>query len=310
MLTVLQGEPPDRTAARYGIETDDLTMATEVFLQAGHRAVHEHSGAGWRQTYVEFTDWAAADDIAATHLLPLLLRMEKQYGGVWWFIRKYPCWRLRLSTSTHGLEARVRLAEVLDGLVSSGHVRAWWPGVYEPETPAFGGAEGVAVAHRLFHADSRSILELASREAAPIGHRELSVLLLTVLMRAAGLEWYEQGDVWHRIAEERPLPADVPSDRLYVLSADVRTILMADTAPDGPLFGETRTAAFASEHADAFRVAGQALGSSARKGVLDRGLRHVIAYHAIFHWNRLGLAPRTQSVLAWAARAAILDPSC
>ncbi|MFI6723188.1 hypothetical protein [Streptomyces atratus] len=32
----------------------------------------------------------------------------------------------------------------------------------------------------------------------------------------------------------------------------------------------------------------------------------MLSYHVIFHWNRLGLSMRGQSILAWAARAAIL----
>lgn len=50
----------------------------------------------------------------------------------------------------------------------------------------------------------------------------------------------------------------------------------------------------------------QALGNAVQAGTLDRGLRQVLSYHVIFHWNRLGLSMRGQSVLAWAARAAIL----
>ncbi|MFD9323923.1 hypothetical protein ACFWDQ_40935 [Streptomyces sp. NPDC060053] len=61
-----------------------------------------------------------------------------------------------------------------------------------------------------------------------------------------------------------------------------------------------------TEWADAFRRAGRALGKAVQEGTLDRGLRQVLSYHVIFHWNRLGLSIRGQSILAWAARAAIL----
>lgn len=60
-------------------------------------------------------------------------------------------------------------------------------------------------AHELFHADSRAILAL-HHHTNPLGRRELSVLLCTVLMRAASLEWYEMGDTWHQVTAERPLP--------------------------------------------------------------------------------------------------------
>ncbi|WTI78397.1 hypothetical protein OG242_08160 [Streptomyces sp. NBC_00727] len=61
-----------------------------------------------------------------------------------------------------------------------------------------------------------------------------------------------------------------------------------------------------AEWAVAFRDAGQELGHGAQEGTLDRGLRQVLSYHVIFHWNRLGLSMRGQSILAWAAREAIL----
>lgn len=40
---------------------------------------------------------------------------------------------------------------------------------------------------------------------------------------------------------------------------------------------------------------------------MTRGLRDIMAYHVIFHWNRLGLSVRMQSALASAAQAAVLN---
>ncbi|MGH3431095.1 MAG: thiopeptide-type bacteriocin biosynthesis protein, partial [Mycobacteriales bacterium] len=66
--------------------------------------------------------------------------------------------------------------------------------------------------------------------------------------------------------------------------------------------------AFAALWTAAFDEAGRALGNAARNGALARGLRDVLAHHVIFHWNRIGLADRTQAILARAARQAILNP--
>ncbi len=71
--------------------------------------------------------------------------------------------------------------------------------------------------------------------------------------------------------------------------------------------GEYRRLASVASWAEAFRQAGQILGAVAREGTLQRGLREIISYLVIFHWNRLGLPVRTQSILAGAARAAILE---
>ncbi|MFF9008611.1 hypothetical protein ACF087_22620 [Streptomyces goshikiensis] len=51
-----------------------------------------------------------------------------------------------------------------------------------------------------------------------------------------------------------------------------------------------------AEWAAAFRSTGQALAHAVQDGTLDRGLRQVLGYHVIFHWNRLGLSVRGQSI--------------
>jgi thiopeptide-type bacteriocin biosynthesis protein len=165
----------------------------------------------------------------------------------------------------------------------------------------------MTAAHTLFVADSREIQRLPSRDGLPLGPRELSVLLCTVLMRAAGLEWYEQGGVWHRVitAEHRSSLGDVPRETLGARATEIRPLLLADIdallTPGGPLEP-------VAEWAAAFRHTGHALAEAVHHGTLDRGLRQVLGYHVIFHWNRLGLSLRAQSALAWAARTAILGP--
>ncbi|MEU2250948.1 thiopeptide-type bacteriocin biosynthesis protein [Streptomyces sp. NPDC019224] len=192
----------------------------------------------------------------------------------------------------------------LHRLVADGHLQRWWPGIYEPETPAFGGKTSMTAAHALFVTDSREIQQLR-RHGLTVGPRELSVLLCTIMMRAARLEWYEQGDVWDRVitTEHRSAVSDVPAERLNARAQEIRPLLLADSdallRSEGPLEPVAGWAA-------AFRSTGHALAQGIQDGTLDRGLRQVLSYHVIFHWNRLGLSMRGQSILAWAARAAIL----
>ncbi|WP_308288460.1 thiopeptide-type bacteriocin biosynthesis protein [Streptomyces macrolidinus] len=308
VLGVLAGIPPHQCADHAGMEPTELATAVEVYQHAGRQALEVRTTAeGWWQLYVRFADWTAAEEIAADHLAPLLHRAEAD-GAVsaWWFIRKHPCWRMRLRIPAHSQDVQDRIGAALDDLSSAGHIRRWWTGIYESETAAFGNATGMRLAHELFTADSRAVLDLRHHRESPLGRRELSILLCSTLMRAAALEWYEQGDVWDLVARQRPLPDDAPPDRLRELSAGLRKLMLADTAPDGPLMGGDGPLTFAADWANAFHQAGQSLGVAARAGTLDRGLRQVLAYHVIFHWNRLGLPTRKQSVLASAARAAIL----
>ncbi|MGP3927860.1 thiopeptide-type bacteriocin biosynthesis protein [Streptomyces sp. 8N616] len=309
VLDVLAGEPIADAAHRAGVEPANLADAVEVFQQAGHAALAQQAGrTDWSQVYIEFADWASAEQTAATHLAPLLHDAEAN-GTVtaWWFTSKHPCWRLRLRVQPEtGVKAD--LGTVLDRLVTDGHLRRWWPGIYEPETAAFGGPASVTVAHELFATDSREVLNLATRNDVTLGRRELSVLLCAIMMRAARLEWYEQGDVWQRVIgeEQRSTLRDIPAGRLQAMARQLRALLLANTDPAGPVLSSGGPLEPVTGWADAFHHTGLALAEAVQQGTLDRGLRSVLALHVIFHWNRLGLSMRAQSALAWAARETIL----
>ncbi|MEU9120571.1 thiopeptide-type bacteriocin biosynthesis protein [Streptomyces sp. NPDC048506] len=306
VLEVLAGASTESAAAHAGLEPADLDAAVAVYQQAGQHALAQQAGPQeWRQLYVQFTDWDKAEQAAADHIAPAL-DLAQQDGLItgWWFIRKHPCWRLRLLPAP-GTQLPSTLADTLDELTADGRVHHWWPGIYEPETAPFGGDTSMTIAHTLFHADSRAIL---TTPQGGLGRRELSLLLCATLMRAAGLEWYEQGDAWHRVIMERPLPPDLPAAKVHAMAGSLRQLLLADTSATGTMLQSDRTLKPAADWVRAFRHAGRDLGTAARNGSLDRGLREVISYHVIFHWNRIGLHSRTQSVLAHAARTAILHP--
>ncbi|ADP84912.1 thiopeptide-type bacteriocin biosynthesis protein [Pseudofrankia inefficax] len=307
ILRVLSGDAILATATRSGLDPDDLAAATEIYRTAGRRALAAHRDTAWRQIYLRFSDWQHADQVAAAHLVRILDDAER-HGQIstWWFMRKHPCWRLRLHPTRPGPPATIEAA--LDQLVADGHLDAWRPGVYEPETAAFGGGIAMDIAHALFAADSRGALDLAITDGPGVGRRELSLLLLSALLRGAGLEWYERGDLFDRVCTERALPREVPAEKIADLSETLATLLRADTRPDGPLFGPGGPVASQARWAEACATAGRALADANRSGLLHRGLRDVLSYHAIFHWNRLGLPTRTQALLAHAARQAILGP--
>lgn len=304
VLEVLGGAELGQVAHRTEVSAPDLRAAVEVFTRAGRQALTEQSG--WWQANVEFTAWENADEVALDHLAPAL----RQSGAPWWFIRKHPCWRIRMHAGPGAV--RDAVSQGLEELTRLGHLRGWSTAVYEPEVPAFGGPVGMEIAHRLFHVDSQALLDHGfgeHGEHGDLGPRELSVLLCVTLMRGAVLEWYEQADVWDRVCRERPLPEGVPAARLRELSENVRVLLLADTSSDGAMFGTEGSAAHVNVWAQAFRSAGEQMKACGRSGTLERGLRELVGYHVIFHWNRMGLASNTQSALAHAAKAAILETS-
>ncbi|MEV0681715.1 thiopeptide-type bacteriocin biosynthesis protein [Actinosynnema sp. NPDC050436] len=308
MLAVLTGTTPTDAARATHLHPDDLADAAERYRRAGQHALHHHRRPGWWQINIEFTDWAGAETVFAHHIAPLLDHTTDDPGPQWWFMRKHPCWRVRIprrpGTAGH---APHHLTAGLDALVAEHLITDWRPAVYEPETTAFGGNTGMSIAHDLFCTDSRAITDLIRHHHIDLGRRELSVLLCTALIRAAGAERYEQGDTWHRVARERPLPTDVPAAKLTDLAHDLRHVIHADLSPDGPLLTEEGPLAAVASWVDGFRAAGHRLGSAARTGTLERGQRDILSYLIIFHWNRLGLPTRSQSILAAAASTAIFD---
>ncbi|GAA2667603.1 methyltransferase, FxLD system [Streptomyces aculeolatus] len=253
----------------------------------------------WHQHNVVFPDRETAQVAVAERLGPALLAAENagEVNG-WWFMNKQP-WPLRYRAP----EPSPILQRLLVDLAADGTVVSWHLGIYEPETFVLGGTQAVDAAHILFHMDSRHLL---TYRPAPrrLGRRETAVLLTSTMLRAAGLDWYEQGDVWAKYADLRPAATPITSERRAALVPAMRTLMTANTAdlaqPGGPL----------DEHApwvSAFERAGARLAELAAKGRLTRGLRAVLAHHALFHANRAGLSPGDQHALSHIAREVIMQ---
>ncbi len=266
----------------------------------------------WRQVTVVFSDWASAERIAVAHLAPLLAAAEVEgLVASWFFVRKAPCWRVRYLPGGHAAAAQAYIHRRLEDLESKRHVEDVTEVVYEPETHAFGGIEAMASAHRLFHLDSRHLLAYLTDTRHLPGNRrrrELSIILCGTLLRAAGLDWYEEGDVWTRVADHREPPEQIPADRLHTLRSDLRRLMSADTAS---LLREGSPLAFAAGWTGTYAAAGRELADLAAGGLLHRGLRAILAHHIIFAWNRHGLPAATQAVLAHTAKAVVFgsDPT-
>lgn len=225
VLAVVTGLSIADAAHQYRMDAVALSHAVKVYDQAGREALDRHSATtDWWQAYLRFTDWENADATFATHVLPLLRDTEATNAiDGWWYTRKHPCWRLRLRVRPT-IGAKLTVGDGLDRLVADGQLQRWWPGIYEPETTAFGGAAGMTAAHALFITDSREAQRLRQLRDLAVGARELSVLLCTLMMRAAKLEWYEQGDVWHHVITEEHRSAinDVPTASLDSRAREIR----------------------------------------------------------------------------------------
>ncbi|MFD9220016.1 thiopeptide-type bacteriocin biosynthesis protein [Streptomyces sp. NPDC060064] len=201
-------------------------------------------------------------------------------------------------------EAQDRIGQGLDALIADGFIKGWTEIIYEPEVHAFGGAEAMASAHRLFHRDSRSLLDYLQGDAGR-HRRETSLMLCSLLMRSAGLDWYEQGDVWACVGAHRPLAPGTERnsrDRLHTAVHRLISVNAKDLMHTGG------TLAHAADWAHAYTDAGRELAHLTSSGQLHRGMRDVLAHHVLFAWNRIGLPYATQATLAAAAKSVIFGP--
>jgi len=260
--------------------------------------------SGWCAATVRCQDWRAAEHLGVTQLAPRLAAAAVRNDGIslWWFTRKASSWRLRWRPSAatgdpapgrHGAQP----LRPLQRLLTDGATARWVPAVYEPEVHAFGGPEGMDVAHLLFHADSRHILAYLG-QAHPDHRREVGLVLSRTLLTAAGQDYYEQGDIWTRVAAHRhtgSAPATAPATRAAVS----RLLTAASVRPLEALPGWPA----------AFREAGQSLAGLADDGRLTRGIRAVLAHHILFAWNRLGIPAADQATLAHSAARIVFDDS-
>ncbi|MCO5994799.1 methyltransferase, FxLD system [Actinoallomurus rhizosphaericola] len=251
----------------------------------------------WRQVTLWCDDWQTAEQIAVSRLGPHLVAAEHaQVITSWWFLRKGVSWRIRyLPVPGRQTQATALLEQLMRELTATGAIRRWTTSIYEPETRAFGGPDGIDLAHQLFHADSRHVLDYI-RHARLDHRRELGLLLGTALMRGAGLDWYEQGDVWAQVTAHRSSDQPVPPE------AAVRSVQQLITAAghsvDSPLMA-------VPAWPDAFNHTGRRIADLAIDGRLTRGVRAVLAHHILFAWNRMGLPGDVQGVLAGTAAHAV-----
>jgi thiopeptide-type bacteriocin biosynthesis protein len=252
----------------------------------------------WRQVTVTFPDPHNAEETARRHLAPILAEAERrQLISAWFYIRK-GAWRLRYAPTAIGSDRYVD--DALERLTRDHLLHDTVAGIYEPEMYAFGGAEAMDAAHQLWHQDSRHLL--IDGEGAAVRQRETSIMLLAAMMRAALLDWYEQGDVWARVAAHRDSPKPGAVASLLTGAKRLLTVdLISLAQQEASLIGhQTLIEAYAS--------AGNALQSLNSSGRLHRGLRDVLAHHVLFSWNRRGVPGLQQAALAAAAKTAVFGP--
>jgi protein-L-isoaspartate(D-aspartate) O-methyltransferase len=242
----------------------------------------------WRQLQLITAQPVQVDNVLI-ELAPLLHATGQTGPGCWW-IRKDDTVRLRLWHPDPNDIDRISNAARQYGAQLH-------PGIYEPETHGFGGEVGIDVAHRLACRDSHHLAGHLARHRRHPHRNEIFLLLAIRLIRAAGLDLEEQGDVWARIAAHRPPPDTTAA----AARRAVRHLIFS--GPDTP----TSPLHHARGWSDAVETAGRDLARLAATGGLSRGLRAVITNLLLFMANRHGIAARPLATMSAAAQHVIFQ---
>lgn len=303
VLAVLAGRAVNTEAERSGIPAEHLRELADRYSAAG-RTVLQPGAENWVQVNLTFADYSTAENAMLDAVWPALRQLDIDR---WWFLRKRPHWRIRLRPAPNTTTASLlrQVATAFETVRSRRVIETWSIAHYEPETTVFGGIHGIRVVHDIFHADSNGYLEYREATRTRPGQRTdpalVSLLITTHMFRAAGIEWPEYGDIWARVAEQRP-PLSTRSE-MASLTAKAATALRVDLrqmTATVPRFSGLEAWAISIDEC------GRRLGDLWRAGAVDVGIRGILARIVIFHWNRIGLQIEQQSLLAAAARDAVL----
>jgi luciferase family oxidoreductase group 1 len=269
-----------------------------VFVAGGLAAVAAATGRRWIQVGLAPRDGQL--DALLVRLNELRLQLATGSGSTnCFFMRKPPGLRLRVETRPSERDALEReLYERLEGMPEV--IDRLEPGIYEPEEPLFGGPASMPFVHDIFTVDSAAWLALnalRTRDSAWVFSLAMQRQLL------AGLEvvGWEDIDVWTRIGRQagRTLPDQLSTDRVHAAAERIRGLWSES---------DRLTSALSSGAAEVIEHYGPRLCAAAgrwRTGYFGTrgaaiGPREGAALVTIFHWNRGGVSPVTQGLIATA----------
>jgi hypothetical protein len=281
-----------------------IAAQRDRFLAAGLAALRrapdgrEWTAVGLRPVDGRFAELCAELGTAARGLLAA--------GATnFFFMRKPPGLRVRLA-GTPDLAAALR--SHVDSWRSDGLVVDVAPSVYEPEEHLFGGPVSMRYVHRLFTVDSLAWLDHAARPGGPPAWA-FSLRLIRALLDGLEIVGWEDLDVWDRLRRQafRTLPAPVTGTAAYAAAAEGVRAAWAGT--DDPAAGFPAAGSPAAGFpvtgfpAAGFPVEVKAVAADWRAGYFSSpgayvGPREAAAFAIVFHWNRGGLPPLRQGLLA------------
>ncbi len=248
-------------------------MQVNVALHRHESSVLASARALFRQLSMVLADWKPGEGIDR-----------------FFFVRKPPDVRLRFLLGDKGETLPAKLESILSALMRDGFVDDYFPSVYEPETFQFGGREGTDLVHGYFEADSRAWIELdllaaQGRRTIPTGDLVLGVMndLFSRTLSCNSEVW----DAWCNLESLVHSSREIPPTAMEALPID--SIYRRALGPEARII---------RDYIRANQEISAGLQELWREGKLRCGLRALLPFIAMFHFNRHGLDAAGQAVLA------------
>jgi thiopeptide-type bacteriocin biosynthesis protein len=207
------------------------------------------------------------------------------------FLNKSPGVKLRVcgrnldATVARALDRRAR------AYLKSGYARSYHFGPYDGEVHQFGGEEGLSLFHQFSTIDSLTVLRLGYRTTCDVQTSlAISLAMLSSLFRTVTRDRSELWDIWCNmaLAGRGGLGGVESTPGIETTFRDNRQMLEAIAmSPDVVLQDlPERSRRVCLVYCEHIQALGTRLVAAEQGGRLLFGLRRILPFYAIFHWNR------------------------
>ncbi len=294
----------------------EIDAELDTYLKVYSAAAGNHSETpAWVQLNAGLGRGAAGALASARvlfgELMPVVRRLSRR--GVmdrFHFVRKAPDLRLRFRAVAPDETLLPRLAKLFQKLCEDGVVTSVFRSVYEPEARVFGGAAAMDAVHDYFDADSRGWILWNQIAAAGhgVGAEQICAAAIGNLFHSVLGCPSEEWDAWNNLCQltrAATVPAaKLPGGGLVASANEAASVIGADP----------RTGVVLKHYARANQRFARSIHQVREHGLLEVGMRSLLATMAMFHCNRFGLDGAKQFAMAErAAKAshphAVLTPA-
>lgn len=295
VLESLRTDDLTRLCRGHSIAPDELAALRDAFISAGAAGLQERrESRAWCQISVHL------DSLGLQWYLFVLgdfqdrARHWIEQGIVdqFYFVHKPPGARVRFLGDRAALLPE--LSSAFDQLARDGQIGAWSRGLYDTEPYQFGGQTGIGIAHRFFTVESLAVLAFHRqrlRGDASLDPFVFSLLLIDLLLREVTGDAWERWDVWCRMESTgRALRLSDEAQAAAIERSRVARQAIGDVIGDperairGLSSGERR---IVDEYRRALPAIASELNHAHDHGQLLWGVRTILPFWIVFHWNRM-----------------------